>query len=286
MSNRLVTRLRNIASTALVAAGHFRNVDQSIPLAVSARRHPLAGFSGFGRKRKVRRRVPRKRKMGKKGKARLYNKVARRRAFSTRKKIAATADLPHVQNIVNTNGSSIVGGATSGDQVWNTIGQGVGAGQRIGDRVRRTGLWVNISFCRDLPQGSEENNHKVRVIWARQKSHGAFPTTGAAATHFPAWPTFNECFSRDWFRSYKLVKDSLLFFGLRNGLTVATDVKIDRTYKFKFNYPCTFEVGGNSDMDVGRLYLYVISPDANPAEPTDLRFVINHYCSYFVDELG
>ncbi len=279
--------LNRAASTALVAAGHFRNVDQTIPLIVGRKRlHPLAGFVGKrGKRRKMAKRSRRKGgKRRRKGTA--MRKRSARVARQSPKKIADEFDLSTAsQNIKNDLSQKIIGGAGTNQQVWNTIVQGVTQHQRIGGRARRTGLWLDVSFNRSLPQVTEADNHYVRVIFARQRSHGQFPDTAAASGTLPAWPAADACFTKEWHREYKLVKDKKVFFGIRRGLIVTADINKRVTFKFKFNYPVTWDEG-QSDMDSGRLYMYVVCPDSVPATANDLKITLNNYCNYFVDELG
>ncbi len=252
--------------------------------------HPLSGFvgmAGFRRGRKGSRLTRRKgkRRMSGKAKAGVYRRASASRARRTRKKIATEADLPFSQNIEQDLSQNIIGGDTAANQLWNTISQGVGSGQRVGERVRRTGLWLNCTFFRDQLQVKEEGNFWVRVIFARQKGHGHFPTIASATGGFPAWPKGFECFTREWHREYKLVKDTKVFFGLRAGTAIAEPVSKNKTFRFKFNYPCTFDANG-SDMDTGRLYMFVVLPDDPPAVAGNMKVTINQYCSYFVDELA
>jgi len=253
--------------------------------------HPLAGFVGMARGRRRRRsgfRLSRKKRHGsrKANKVRQYARVSASHARRTRKKIATEFDLTAASQSVELDlTQKIIGGDGTNQQIWNTISQGVGSGQRIGERVRRTGLWLDVSFFRGLPQADEAANHYVRVIFARQRGHGHFPDTAAGTGGFPAWPLADACFSREWHREYKLVKDRRIYFGLRRGIITSAIVNKRVTFKLKFNYPCTFD-GNGSDMDMGRLYMFVICPDPVPATASDLKITINNYCNYFVDELA
>lgn len=268
------------ASTALVAAGHFRNVDQTIPLTVARKFHPMAGFRGGRRFKKGRRS-----RQTKRGKVRAMHKRSARVARQSHKKIAAEQHIPLAQDIELDLTQNIIGGAGTNMQIWNSITQGIGSGERIGERIRRTGLLVDMRFERDLPQVLETDNKFVRVIWARQKGHGHFPTTAAATGGLPAWPIGTDCFTREWHREYKLVKDVRVYFGIAKGILQTANSRVHKRFKFKFNYPCTFDASG-ANMDTGRLYMYVTAIDSVPATANDLRVNITTYCSYFVDDLA
>lgn len=280
---RIQRLAQRVASTALVAAGHFRNVNQTIPLRVGGKKHPLAGFRG-SRRNKRGKLTRRKRGMkSTKGAKRRYNNT---RVRNTPRKIALQADIPLTHDIETDLTQAIIGGATAAQQVWNEVPQTVLANGRIGDRIRRTGLWIQTTFTRGLAQGSTEFNQLVRVIFAKQKGHGAFPTSAAASSvAFPAWPKFNECFTRNWHRNYTLVKDMKVSFRLRQGTAPDAIARVEKVFKFSFNQKCSFDAGSEV-MDVGRFYMYVTCPDAPPSTAADLRMVINQYCNYFVDELG
>jgi len=249
--------------------------------------HPLAGFVGMARRRRVkgRRRQFTRRKSRGRSKARVYASRQRRIARTTRKKIALEVDVPLTKNILEDSSQDIIGGATALHQVWNTIGQGIQQTQRIGERCRRTGLWIMTEFFRGLPQVGGEFNHWVRVIFARQKGHGAFPTNGTASGQFPQWPLANQCFTREWHREYRLLKDVKVHFGIRPGFAADAQVRKQKVFKFKFNYPMIFHDQA-ADADMGRIYMYCVCPQTVPADATDLTVTIKQYCNYFVDQFA
>lgn len=249
--------------------------------------HPLAGFSGMARRRRTKGRARHltRRKGGRRSKVRRMHARSRRVARESHKKIATETHIPLNQDIELDLSQNIIGGAGTNMQIWNLIVQGIGSGDRVGERVRRTGLLVDMRFDRDLPQANETDNTFVRVIWARQKGHGHFPTTAAATGGFPAWPVGTDCFTREWHREYKLVKDSRIYFGIRRGIIQTANIRVHKRFKFKFNYPCTFDAA-TAAMDQGRLYMYVTAIDSVPATANDLHVRISTYCSYFVDDLA
>ncbi len=286
--NRILNRIGNAGAT-LGTAAFIRNQHLLLRPGFGPRKtfHPLAG-ANFGKKMARRRgRTNFSRKKGKgRRKGRMIRKRSARVARQSPKKIATEVDLL-THNIEQDLTQPIIGGGTAAHQVWNTITQGVTAAERIGDRTRRTGLWLTIRFVRSLPQQTTNSNYWVRVIFARQRGHShRFPLlANGDSGEFPVWPKANECFTRDWHREFKLVKDRKIFFGLRAGTAPDAEVTKLVTFKFKWNYPCTFPVG-SGDMDQGRLYFYVVCPDTPPATANDLKIKIEQYCNYFVDELG
>lgn len=244
--------------------------------------HPMAGFKG---RRKGRgKRLTRKKRgiKASKGSRKRYNNT---RVANTKRKIALAVQIPLTHDIELDLTQNIIGGATASNVLWNNIVQGIANTQRVGDSVRRTGLWMVCEFTRGLAQGSTEFNPILRVIFAKQKGHGNIPTTAAAVSNrLPAWPTFSQCLSREWHREYTLVKDTRVRFGLRQGTAPDAICRVQKVWKFAFNQKCTWDAGSDN-MDMGRFYMYVTCPDAVPATAADLRVVVRNYCNYFVDEL-
>ncbi len=239
-------------------------------------------YRRYGRKHYGKRRYGRK--TGRKPSYGAKKRFRRTAVVMSRKKLAAEFDLTkHV--IPASNGMNIIGGSVATHQVWNSIAQGVGDAQRLGIRANRTGLWINTEFYRDATQVNVENNWTVRVIFAKQKGESGIPTTGAAAGALPAWPTYYECFTREWKRSYQLLKDTKVSF-LRPGVDI-TALNVTRNIVFKFKTGGYMGwTGSGDDMSVGRIYMYCVCPDTAPAIGFDLSVEIKHYCNWFVDQLG
>lgn len=203
----------------------------------------------------------------------------------SRKKLAGEFDLNQLNISVLIAENTIRGGATAAAQCWNSIPQGVLASEHLGIRANRTGLWCTFEFFRDATQVATSDNWDVRVIFASQKAESAVPTTGAASGTAPAWPDYFGCFTREWKRSYRLLKDTKVHFGAGGLDITAVNKRKMVTFKFKTTGHMGWE-GTSADMNVGRIYMYVIAPQSTPATVTDLHYVLKHYCNWFVDQLA